>query len=190
MCRRRASVSMGHIRLTEKPIRINYGNLVESGANVFTTTPVPVPGVPSIAITRGDTKGIGLEIMKVYSEMDEPDNEAGQRNTLTVEISKGAAPAAQRGMANRLTVWRRRRIVDNLQTTAVGETVTNLEDSRWDDLTDGDGNGELVLDSEMHLSVQGTGNAAAKNSGGGYMLCHLVEFDSNEVVFELLETSS
>ncbi len=179
----RASVSMV-TRITEHPIRTPF-QLTESAANTFTTTPLPIPAVPSIAIVRGETKAIGIEVMKVYSNVVYPESEDGQNNEVIFQISKGAAPTTSLPSGNQLLVWERRLQIDS---SAINGSFA-AERSKWDDLTDGDGKGELVLDGELHLNIQGTGNAAAK-SGQGYLLSHLVEFDRDEAVFEMFEQAT
>ncbi len=173
-------------RLTEKPIRIPLPTLAESGANTFTTSPVSVPAVPTIALVRGDAKGIGLEIMKIMTEMPIPDIEDDQLNRFTYQLFKGGVPAAQQSPDDSRSIYRRRINVDSDFTTSGNASNIN-EATLIEDLTDGDGNGELVLDGTLHQTVEGTGNATAKTMVGGYLLAHLVEFDRNEAVFELLE---
>jgi len=175
-------------RVTEKPIRIGWV-LNESAANTFTTQTLAIPGVPSIAITRGATKSIGLEVMSVVTELEPANLEAGQNNSSTAELSKGAAPTALRGVNNNLTIHRRRRDVNSTEVTAVGEMSLDAERVRFDDMSDHDGNGELVLDNELHVSVLGAGNASTMIYSG-YILAHLVEFDASEAVFEIIEQAS
>ncbi len=168
-------------RITEHPIRIPF-RVVESSANTFTTATIELPSVPSISITRGEAKAIGVEIMKVMSNMVAPESEDGQSNNVVTQILKGATPTAQLVSNNNLVVWERRVEIDN---SAINGSFI-FERNKYDDLTDGDGSGELVLDNEIHAVIEGAGNAAAK-SMQGYMLVHLVEFDRNEAVFEMLE---
>lgn len=170
-------------RVTEKPIRIPF-TLIETGANTFTTTPIQIPSVPSITLSRGDVKAIGVEVMKVYTNMAMPDSEDGQSNSFSMQIHKGAAVTAFLNSDNNLIVHERRIRIDN---SAINGSFL-AEASKFDDLTDGDGNGELVLDDQIHLNVLGVGNAAAKSTLG-WLLVHLVEFDAKEAVFEILETA-
>lgn len=172
-------------RITEKPIRIGLPLITESSANTFTTQPVTLPGVPSIAVTRGETKGIGVEVMDIFSSMAPIDPEAGQTNQLLASIIKGAAPTAGLGAANQRVIWARRHTFESV-TGAAGEVLLQWEQTQHQDMTDHDGNGELVMDNEIHMTIEGVGNAGAK-TWDGYMLVHLVEFDPNEIVFELLE---
>lgn len=176
---------MTHVRLTEKPIRIGF-SVTESAANTFTTATVPLPAIPSLAITRGDVKGLGVEIMKIVNQVGTPDLESGQNNQILCSLRKGATPGAIGAIQDNTQIYRRQLLFQSEQTTAVGDDSQAPDLIVHEDLTDGDGNGELVLDNEIHASIQGIGNANAK-AWSGYMLCHLVEFTPNEVVLELLE---
>ncbi len=173
------------VRITEKPLRIPF-TVTETGANTFTTTTINVPGVPSIAVTRGgDAKGIGLEVMKVVSDHDKPDPEPGVANELRMGLSKGAAPTAALTVQDKKSILVRVTSWEHEDATGV-EAANQSEDVMHFDLTDGDGNGELVFDDEIHVWVAGVGNAAAKRTEG-YLLVHLVEYTGNEAIFELLE---
>ncbi len=176
------------VRITEKPLRIGFA-VTESAANTFTTAAINLPTTPSIAVSRsGSAKAIGVEIMKVFSECRPPDLEAAQDNTVTVQIVKGPAPTAMVGVRDNRTIWQRIRESRVTEITAVGEIHETGERSKFDNLTDHDGNGEIVADNEIHASILGVGNAGAK-SCGGYMLYHLVELDQTEALFELIETA-
>ncbi len=175
-------------RITEKPIRIPFGVLTESAANTFTTQTISVASVPSISVTRGQAKGIGIEVMKVFSEVDPPDPEDDQQNSMQWEISKGAAPTAMLSATSQRAVWRRQDRAE-INFTTSGSSGFEQQLTQFDDLTDGDGNGELVFDNQMHFSGLGTGNATTK-SGSGYMLVHLIEFSAEEAIFEVLEQAS
>ncbi len=72
--------------------------------------------------------------------------------------------------------------------TTSGATTTFGRTGLIEDLTDGDGNGELVADDEIHISILGSGNANAKRVRG-YFLYHLIELDPTEALFELIETN-
>lgn len=178
---------MSHVRLTEKPLRIGF-NIVESAANTFTTQPLVLPTTPSIQISRGggDT-ALGVEVMKVIVETERPDKEPGQNNTMEYEIVKGAAPGAMLEKENQRTIFRRLYREQTEDATGI-EQGLSLELHDEGDLTDGDGNGELVADNEIHLSALGAGNAGAKRMRG-YLLYHVVEISTTEALFELIETA-
>lgn len=182
-----ASVSVS-IRLTEKPIRIGF-TVIESAANTVTVVQINLPTIPSIALARGKLKALAVEVMKVATSMQPPDTEAGQGNNFAYELIKGAAPTSQLGMDNQRVIHSR--IIENkgVEVTAVGEIFDTRERNIIDDLTDGDGNGEIVADNEIHVLVEGTGNANVKRVRG-YMLVHLIEIDTEEAIFELIETQA
>jgi len=183
----RVSVSMT-TRLTESPLRVGF-TVTESAANTFTTSTIALPSVPSVAVTRGDVKTLGIEIMDITSELDQPEEEAGQNNLVQFEIVKGSAPTAMLQADDQRTIYRRKRANRDTEVTAVGQIFQLSEDTVPRDMTDHDGNGEIVADNEIHASIVGTGNVGVKKCIG-YILYHLVELDANEAVFEMIETLS
>lgn len=174
-------------RLTEKPLRIGFLNN-ESAANTYTTSPIVIPTTPSIALARGRAQAIGIEVMKVVVDIDPPSIEANQNNRVQWEIVKGSAPTAMLGVRNNRVIARGSRRALGTEVTAVGELLFFDEDIKPVDLTDGDGNGEIVADNEIHAAVEGSGNSAAR-SMDGYILYHLVQIDQTEALFELIETA-
>ena len=174
-------------RLSEKPIRIGF-DITESAPNVFTTSPIELPAVPSISVIRGDAKALGVEIMDIMTEMADPDPEAGQNNTLTFQILKGPAPTVALLASDQRSIYRRRKRTRVVEVTAVGEVTVFTEEPIFADLTDHDGNGEIVLDDQIHALIQGGGNAGVKQCTG-YLLVHLIEVDATEAVFEMIETA-
>ncbi len=181
----RASVSMAK-RITEKPLRIGF-TVVETAANTFTTRAINLPSIPSVAIVRGDAKAIGIEIMTVKTEVRLPDVETGQANTVTYELAKGPVPTAMLGLDDQRVIDRRL-LRNQTIATAAGETLLLKEDGLLNDLTDHDGNGEIVADNEIHVSILGGGNANVRDVFG-YLLYHMVELDRDEALFELIETN-
>jgi len=175
-------------RLSEKPIRIGFA-ITESGANTFTTVAFNLPALSPVVLRTTDITAIGVEVMKVITEMNMPDPEANQNNNTTFEIVKGQAPTALLGKNNQRVIARRKIQARGIEVTAVGEIHHIHETHAEYDMTDGDGNGELVVDGEIHLSVQGAGNSAAGKSEG-YLLVHLLEVDSKEAIFEMIEQST
>ncbi len=177
------------LRITEKPIRVGF-QLTETGANTFSTTPLNLPTVPSIVLIRGraGAKAIGTEVMKVIVDVTSPDQENDQTNLTAFELVKGQAPTALLQSENQRVIVRHQVKNDNSFTTS-GKTSDFIREPTFLDLTDGDGNGEIVADNEIHVVVQGTGNAGAKGVRG-YVLLHLVEIDATEALFELIETNA
>ena len=142
------------VRLTEKPIRIPF-NLTEATANTFATNAINLPAVGSINLTRGQRTAIGVEIMKVKSTLLTADQEPGQQNRVQYEIVKGAVPTAALGPNDQRTIWGRDRRSLSEDATGIEHQILQ-ENDFWDDLTDGDGNGEIVADNEIHALVVGT----------------------------------
>lgn len=175
------------VRLTEKPIRIGF-SITEDAANQFTTVAINMPAVGTVNLrTRGAATAIGFEIMKVRTNLLHADQEPGQQNRVQYGISKGAAPTAVQVPNNQLMIWGRDRRTLSEDATGIEHKI-DAEDDFWDDLTDGDGNGEVISDGEIHAWVAGTGNAAAKQFDG-YLLGHLIELDTEEAIFEMIEQS-
>lgn len=176
-------------RISEKPIRVGF-QAVESGANTFQTDPIQLPTVPILQLRAGgDVKAIGVELMAIESEFGSPDPEAGQNNSVVWSITKGAAPTVPGTKNANNTILRKRRIARGVTVTSVGEIFQLYDEDAHDDMTDHDGNGELIADNEIHVAILGTGNAGAK-AVTGYLLFHLYEFDSMEAMLELIETAT
>ncbi len=173
------------VRLTENPLRIGF-TITEGSANTFATVAINLPTVPSIAVARGSAKALGIEVMKVRADITFPDPEANQTNSVTVSILKGPTPTANLTVEDQRAIYADVVTHDDLTTTSGSSFVSQRITT--EDLTDGDGNGEIVADNEIHASILGTGNAAAKRFRG-YLLYHLVELDETEALFELIETA-
>lgn len=174
-------------RISEKPIRVGFA-VVESAANTFTTVAVNLPIVNITVQTRGGVSAQAVEIMKVRSEIQSPDLEDDQQNLIQGEISKGAAPTAFAAVGGQSSIFKRQVRAFDIFTTS-GAAGYIQEETITDDLTDGDGNGEIVADPEIHVSVQGTGNPSAK-AFRGYMLLHIVELGPDEAILELVEQNT
>lgn len=173
-------------RLTEKPIRIGF-TVQEATANTFAAAEINMPSVGTVNLLRGQASAIGFELMKVRSNLNSADQEPGQQNRVQYGISKGAPTTAQQVPNNQLMVWGRDRRTLSEDATGIEHKIDH-EDDFWDDMTDGDGNGEIISDSSLTAWAVGTGNAAVKQSRG-YLLGHLVELDANEAIFEMIEQS-
>ncbi len=177
------------VRLTEKPLRIGF-SVTETAANAFTTVAINMPTIPSIALARGsdDVMTIGAEIMSVRTEIRYPDVETGQANTVTYELVKGPTPTAFLGLNDQRVIDRQLLRAQTIA-TAAGETLLlDKEVTAPVDMSDHDGNGEIVADNEIHASIQGGGNANVR-SVNGYLLYHVVQLSGNEALFELIETN-
>jgi len=168
-------------RLTEKPFPIRSG-VSETGANTFTQVTIHLP----IAPVLGKGKLQAVELMTVWSEMDQPDPEADQNNRVTLQLTKDSQTVATL-LNNSQTLWKRR--LDMRQVgarTAEATAFLAKESVRIDDVTDRDGNGIIIAESAIHLAIIGVGNAAAK-SGVIVGYAHLVELDSDDAITLLLE---
>lgn len=167
---------MGNKRLTEKPFRIGF-TVTESGANVYTEAEIQLP---TVALGR---KVQGVELMKITSDMDQPENEAGQSNVTQAQINRDSRSALA-GPQNLDNLYNRKAQIDNTQ-SAAGESAHGMEVSKFDDLTDGDGNGLVIAESSIYACVKGTGNATVR-AFAGQIWCHLVELDAADVIIEQL----
>lgn len=177
------------IRLTEHPLRLGFEH-IEANVNVFDTTPLNLPTIPQLILgTKGTSRhaGIGIEIMKIRSQLASPSNENGQNNTRTAALVKGPVPTTANIEANR-TIWQRQNRITNQELSAIGEIFNLQEDNVTDDLTDSDGNGEIVADNEIHITVQGVGNSSVTQVRG-YILYHLIQLEQDEAIAEMIETA-
>lgn len=160
------------VRITENPFRVRFA-VTESAANTYTEVDLVLP----VQAVKGQVQAI--ELMKVVVNTSGPDAEDGQTNSSTVQVVRDSQ-SAEIGYANENLIHLRKPTFDN---SAINGT-SDREGVTFDDLTDGDGNGEILLERTIHVGMISVGNAAAK-SATGYLLCHLVELDGNEVAVQL-----
>lgn len=165
---------LGVRRITEKPFRIRFV-ITESAANTYTETELNLPVAP--ILTRGKIQA--LEWMKMITDLDQPDLESGQENTAQFILSKDTRTAIS-GLQTDDILFRRQVLNQDLLTTS-GRGSAVHEHLRIDDMTDGDGNGELIVERSIFAAVQGAGNAATITASG-YLLVHLVELDAEDAV--------
>jgi len=168
-------------RITEKPFRVGF-NVVETAANTFTDQDIELP-VAVITQGQGQATIQAIEVMKIIYEINEPSPEAGQNNNVLFSLTRDAVTTIPALDSDNTIdrVFLRSNIVE---VTAVGEIVSNRGESQVPrDLTDGDGNGQIVLERRIHANILGSGNSAAKR-GQGYMLCHLIELDAAEAIVQ------
>lgn len=166
-------------RLTEMPFRIRF-TLLESAANTFTEVELTLPFV---GITGGAAGAQAIEVMKVFWQLPAPDVETGQLNRVDMHISKDTETS--------ILAFGSEGCIDfvanqnhNLLTTSGGNAQI-WRQVEIHDLTDGDGTGQLIAERTIFAAIDGTGNPSAKQ-GSGYLLCHLVKLDSNELAAQLL----
>lgn len=168
-------------RITEKPIRIR-AIVTESAANTYTEQSIALP-VTAFLTGRGKSgKAQAIELMKVFSDIPTPELEAGQNNQTQVQLVKDTTTGSLDYNSENF-IWGRKKRVHELQ-GAAGEAAIHSDEMWVDDMTDGDGNGEILTDQTIYLGLKGTGNASAQSSRVA-LLCHLVELDSADVVAQL-----
>jgi len=168
-------------RLTEHPFRVRF-TVTETAANTFTRVDIPLP----VAALSGGDKAQAIELMAIFSVVDEPDHEDDQFNRTQFEVTKDAV-ANQPAVINNQNFIYGRNISFRSQLTVSGKSSELFELTKYQDMTDHDGMGELILERTIHAAMVGTGNAAAK-AAAGWLLCHLVELDTSDVISAVLES--
>jgi len=168
-------------RITENPFRIRY-NVVEGGANTFTEVAINLPVAAGVG--PGANKVQAIELMGIKNALNFADPEAGQNNSVAAQLTRDSKSSLLQFDDDDL-IWARVTRTRDVEVTAVGEIVIHGEEILpFEDLTDGDGNGEVIMERTINMSVQGSGNAAAKRNHG-YLLAHLVELDADEVAVQI-----
>ncbi len=162
-------------RLTANPFRIRF-IVTESAANTYTETDIVLP----VAITAGG-KAQAVEIMKAFTDLQPSDVEPGQTNGVVMQFVKDSKTTSINYDDDDL-IFRRRR-EDHSEDASGIEQGVSMERLLVVDMTDGDGNGEILLERSVHVGVVGTGNAAAKTAQG-YFLAHLVELSGDEAAIQ------
>ncbi len=160
-------------RLSEFPFKLR-ASTIEGAANTFAESDINLP----VAIVRGG-KVQAVEVMKHYSRMAAPDSEDAQNNTFTEQWTRDSQTALL-ALDSDQVISQRRIEIDN---SAINGSYL-LDAVQVIDLTDGDGNGELLLERSIHHGVAGTGNAAAKR-GQGWLLAHLIEVTGEEAAVQM-----
>lgn len=167
-------------RLTDRPFPIR-ATVVESTVNVYTEVAITLP----IAPVLGAGKLQAVELMAIVSDLQSPDPEAGQNNSIGCHLA--ADPDTALSNINiQGTFWKRFQRTRDVTVTSVGEIFLDKDEIQYDDLTDYDGGGVVVAEQTIHLGIQGAGNAAAKRVRIK-VLAHLVELDADDAITLLLE---
>ncbi len=163
-------------RLTQNPFRVR-GSVTESAANTLTEQSVDLP----VAVI-GQGKAQGIEVMKVvYSPgNDIVDMETAQTNRTVVAWHRDTVSSLDISDDDTIDI-EQYSIVLELSTNGGG--AASVQTVTIHDLTDGDGNGQIIVDRTIFLSIFGVGNAGAKNCQS-YLLCHLVELSAEDVIIE------
>ena len=166
-------------RLTDSPFRVR-ANTIESGTSTYTEDEVNLP----VAIVKGKVQAI--ETMKFVSDMSGPDTETNQTNNVVQQWTRESQTGEIRYDSDQL-IAKRKLEMDEQMTTSGADNV--LVETQVQDLTDGDGNGELLLERSIFHGVIGSGNSAAKRAAG-YLLCHLVELTGDEAALQMFVDDS
>ncbi len=165
-------------RITQNPFRVK-ASVTETAANTTTIAEVTLPIAPV-----GNDKVLGLEVMgAVYHPTNDfVDLEDGQTNRTRTQWSKDTGAVFDASLDDNIDMMQKGA---ESQFTTSGGSCIDLQSEVFHDLTDGDGNGEIIVERSIFFQVQGVGNAGAKGCQS-YLLCHLVELDTNEVVLNLV----
>ncbi len=166
-------------RLTANPYVLNV-QITESGANTFTTVPIRIPFAPVI----GRGKFIAIEIGRIISDASEGSIEINQNNRVRMQITRDLQTAFQ-NFASEQVIWERNTNFLQQQPAVEGLAIMVYDRIKNDDLTV-DGKGVVYLEKEIHLAIQGIGNADATN-GGVRIYIHLLSMTRDEVKQRLLE---
>jgi len=165
-------------RLTEHPFRIRF-EVTESAANTFTRIDIALP----IAALTGGDKAQAIELMGVTSIINPPTLETGQANSINFEVTKDAIASQPTGRGGENYIDGR--LVQNAHIGVDGSWIFEFFEKH--DMTDYDGNGEIIFERTIHAALLGTGNVGAL-SVAGWLTCHLVELDTSDVVAAILES--
>jgi len=169
------------VRLTAFPQMIEW-NLIETVVNTLAKQ-VMQTGVAQV----GSGKILGMEIMKAQYNIDESSREFAQSNNVQVGISTKDDLAIIPGQSAQETIF----ADDSPFAVSDGATTSQLVNQqaslREIDLTDGDGNGRLILSTDLTAYILGTGNASVKK-WEGKLYYHLVEMDAIEALPLLLDS--
>ncbi len=188
---------------------VPIGTLTESAANTFTTSPINTTG-DMTAVMTSQQNGVGVEMVVngfgkgkhglsvwdvkefVVAPLGGVDVDAGD-NQLDYAISFGDAPTTSPPVpsSSEATGWvmGNRIISDNQEVSAVGEIFAIqkvFSDGRWampQEIIGGDSVHYLMTEEDYHVSVLGTGQAAATALTMA-MYARRVMIELNEVFFD------
>jgi len=162
------------VRVTEKPFKISV-SVTESAANTYTQVELALPSLATPSIVQG------IEVMKIISRLLPPSIEPGQDNNTRMQLVKDTRTALA-NFADTEVIWERSLQLVSEDAAAI-ENNYIVENVKFDDLTDGDGNGIILAENSIFLAIFGTGNAAASN-GQVQIIAHLVHMSAEEVILE------
>lgn len=164
------------MRLTTNPFRIRFA-VTEIPVNTYTEKDLSLP----VAITAGG-KAQAIEVMKIVTEFPVLVPEPGQTNNLAF-VAVRDSQSALISYDDDDCIYRRRIHQVSEDATAIEQRNVQIEQTVIADLTDSDGNGEIMLERTIHVGIKGTGNPAAL-SVNGYILAHLVELSGEEAAIQ------
>jgi len=168
-------------RLHEKPILLRLPRLTETASNSYTERQDDVP-----VRSAGRGKIQALELMKVHYFMGIPSIEPGESNNTIFHISTETKAAVTNVAEDEDILLFDQVGVRSEDATAIELNVTSLQgEVLSDDLTDGDGNGQLWFSRDMFVGVQGIGNASARTIDV-WFLYYLVEVDGEDIIQQIL----
>jgi len=160
------------VRITERPVKMRW-SVTESAANTFTEVEINLP----VAIIGAD-KIQALELMAIVSNVEPPDSEDGQRNTVSCQLTRDSQSASL-ALTNDQVIWDRTINGDN--SAINGSHIFEL-DKR--DVIVNEEDGEIILERSIFMNVKGSGNAQTITSQG-WLWVHIVELDGAEVATQL-----
>ncbi len=164
-------------RLTDTPYIITR-RITESAANIFTTVPISMP-FPAPAAGQNHA----VEICKVESDLQQPNEEVDQENRSRMQLVRDLQTSILNFTAEQV-IWTRDLVLRNRLQVAEGQTLFLYDRIQYHDLMVS-GRGVVYIEKNIHLQIQGIGNASAMD-GGVRIYIHLVKLTNNEVKQRLL----
>jgi len=162
-------------KITDRPFPIRF-NIVETSANTYTEQNLDLP----VAIV-GVGKIQAIEILAVVGELDLPSAEPGVANNVWAQLVRDTQTTKIRHDDEDL-IWAKGRQWDSED--AAGIEAGALAETTFDESLVYDGDGEIVMERQIHMGILGSGNAAARRVHGK-LICHLVELTASEVIPQL-----
>lgn len=111
--------------------------------------------------------------------LQHPDPRPGLNTAVQAEITYASQAALQVRLDGDNTFWAVNQQYEHEDATGVEAQSTALNRVQYDDMTDGDGNGETIPLQRLFISIDGANNASGKRISG-YLLCHMVEMNVKE----------
>lgn len=163
-------------RITQYPLRLSF-EIVESAANTFTQVAIDTP----VGQILSGNKVQAMEVMAVVYDLQSPTQEDDQVNFSTAQLTRTSQIAAI-DSDNPDLFWSQ---VKETSVAAGAESINVEKSIERDQMDDNDGAGQLYYGGTMFGAVVGAGNPSARFCDG-YLLYHLTELSSGDVVQALL----